>query len=645
VIILGTAGHIDHGKTTLIRALTGIDTDRLLEEKTRGISIELGFAHLDLPSGERLGVIDVPGHERFVRQMISGAVGVDLVLLVVAADEGIMPQTREHMDICRLLGVDRGAVVLTKTDLVDEDWLGLVREDVRAFVQGTFLEQADVLTFSAKAPGSFPEFRAAIGALVKRLFPEPPARAPDQVFMLPVDRAFSMRGFGTVVTGTVTSGALREGETVEVLPSGLVSKVRGVEVHGASVEEARAGRRTALNLQHLEKTEVQRGEVVVRSGTARPTRRVDVRLTLVERLGKPVKTGARVLFHSGTNHVEGSVVLLDRDELAPGATALVQMRLDGDAIVLPGHGFILRGFEVQANYGKTLGGGKILDPQPDRHKRGDGPTIARLGQLASGTDEERIGALLEAMAERGIGRSALHARTNLPASRLDKLLGRMMSDHRARRLDSDGGERFFDERAAEALAGKLVGLVSAYHEASPAKPGLPKEELRSKLGVADARLFASLLGRATSRGLLEETEDLVRVKGFVPRVTDADRIVAARLAEIFRLAALEPPSPAECVGRTGAPQVLVDEAIGRLVREGTIVKVRDGLYFEASALDGLKARLVTFLKERGEITTTELKELVGASRKYVIPIGEYFDRAKVTIRISDVKRRLRSGAG
>lgn len=639
MIILGTAGHIDHGKTTLIRSLTGIETDRLKEEKERGISIELGFAHLDLPNGQRAGVIDVPGHEKFVRQMIAGAVGVDVVLLVIAADEGVMPQTREHLDICRLLGVTHGLVVLTKTDLVDEEWLMLVEEDVRAFVEGTFLEEAPILRFTAVDRQAAAAFGEDLRARLVAMYPRPPQRDLSQPLKLPVDRVFTVRGFGTVVTGTVQSGAARIGDEVTLLPEELHGRVRGIEAHGAGVDAVGAGSRAAVNVQGIDKTEAHRGSVVIRRGELEATSMFDATLRVLPNLGRPLEQRSKALVHTGTSQALATIVLLDREKAEPGDEALVQVRLDAPVVVLPGDPYILRGFEVLANYGKTEGGGRVLDPHPKKHRTTEKDTVASLRGLRDGDDRARTEELLRMAGDAGISQRWIRRR--LRVKDLNGLLQALRSDGRAVSTDADDPTWVHAEPWGR-LVDQLTRLLRSYHDRNPARPGMPREELRSRLhGGLDPKLFNHLTTSLEAQGKLVVEADSVRLRSFQPKVSGQLQKAREGLVARFEAARLEPPTPAEAGAELGLPDAVVREAIDVLVREGALVRVRSDLLFARAAIDALRAELAAFLEAEGEITTTRFKEMTGASRKYSIPLGEFFDNEKTTLRVGDNVRRLR----
>jgi selenocysteine-specific elongation factor len=641
-VVVGTAGHIDHGKTSLVRALTGIDTDRLREEKRRGITIELGFAHLALPDGTVAGVVDVPGHERFVRAMAAGAGGIDLVVLVVAADEGVMPQTREHLDICRLLGVPRGLVAVTKSDLLPSlgaDWLPLLEADVREVTRGTFLEGCPILPCSSATGEGLPALLAAIA----RLAAEVPERPADGPTFLPVDRAFSMKGFGTVVTGTLLSGAIAPEDEVLLLPAGPASgplRVRSVQIHGKAAPRGLAGQRTAVNLAGVETQDVARGQVLVAAGVVPATSMLDVELFHLHAAPRPLRHRAKLLLHVGTAQVQATVALLDRAELAPGASALAQLRLAEPVAALPGQRFILRGFAVLEGRGKTVGGGRVLAVAPPRRRRGRPEAIAQLAILAGADPDARLAAVLEMAGPAGLPGGALSGRTALSPRAVEAALGR---------LGARGGALLFDrERRAWAagavaaeLGRRLVAAVEAFHRERPLAAGVGREELRGKLPpVTDPRLFQRVLQGLADRGELVVEGDLVRRKGHAAASGAAGGALKEKVAGALAAGGLTPPWIAELPAATGASAADVGAVLKLLAAEGRVVRVSAELHYDAAAIAALRERLVAFLRERREITTQEFKDLVGATRKHVIPLAEYFDREKVTLRVGE-KRVLR----
>jgi selenocysteine-specific elongation factor len=642
-VVVGTAGHIDHGKTSLVRALTGIDTDRLREEKRRGITIELGFAHLALPDGTVAGVVDVPGHERFVRSMAAGAGGIDLVVLVVAADEGVMPQTREHLDICRLLGVPRGLVAVTKSDLLPglgPGWLALLEQDVREVTRGTFLEGAPIVPVSAATREGLDRLVAELA----RLAAEVPERPADGPAFLPIDRAFSMKGFGTVVTGTLLSGELREGDETALLPPSPgvgALRVRSLQVHGAGTPRALAGQRTAVNLPGVEPAAIRRGQALVHPGVVPASSVVDVELALLAAAPRPLRHRAKLLLHVGTAQVPATVALLDRGELAPGATAFAQLRLGAPAAALPGQRFILRGFAVLEGRGKTVGGGRVLAVATPKRRRGRPEALRQLEVLARGEGEARVGAVLELAGPAGLDAASLSGRTALSPKAVAAAL---------ERLGAKGGAVLFDRERRSWVAGGVAGdlslrllrAVDAFHAEKPLAAGVGREELRGRLpAVVDPRLFQRLLAQLAERGELVLEGDHARRRGHAAASAGgAGGAKKDRLADVLAKGGLTPPRLSELPAAVGASAEDVHALLKLLAAEGRVVRVSSELWFDAAALAALRARLVAFLRERKAITTQEFKDLVGATRKHVIPLAEHFDEEKVTLRVGE-KRVLR----
>jgi selenocysteine-specific elongation factor len=642
-IVIGTAGHIDHGKTALVRALTGIDTDRLAEEKRRGITIELGFAHLALPDGTVVGVVDVPGHERFVRAMAAGAGGIDLVVLVVAADEGVMPQTREHLDICRLLGVPRGLVAVTKSDLLPElgaEWLPLLETEIRAATRGTFLEGCAIVPCSARTGEGLDALRAALGALAREV-PERPADGP---LYLPVDRAFSLKGFGTVVTGTLLSGTLAEGDHAALVPAtaGVGElRARTVQVHGKPAPRALAGQRTAVNLPGLEAAAVSRGQALCRPGELPESRLLDAELQLLAAAPRPVRHRARLLLHVGTAQVEAAVALLDRAELPPGGSCFAQLRLDAPVAALPGQRFILRGFAAIEGRGRTVAGGRVLAIAARRRRRGRPEELAQLEVLASGAPDARVAATLAMAGPAGLPAAALVGRTALAPRVLEACLERLGARGEAVLFDRDR-RAFVAGEVARGLGERLRKALAAFHQAKPLASGMGREELRGRLPpVVDPRLFQRLLAQLAEKGELATEGDLVRARGHAAAATGSGgAALKAKVAEVLRRGGLTPPWLAELPALVGAPQPEVGAVLKLLLAEGAVVRTAPELWFDAAAVAGLRERLVAYLRAHGGITTQEFKDLVGATRKHVIPLAEYFDREKVTLRVGE-KRVLR----
>jgi selenocysteine-specific elongation factor len=636
-MIIGTAGHIDHGKTSLVKALTGIDTDRLKEEKRRGITLELGFAHLKLDDGTVAGVVDVPGHERFVKAMVAGAGGVDLAVLVVAADEGVMPQTREHLDICRLLGVKAGVIALTKSDLLAElgaEWRALVEADLATLVAGTFLEGAPVVPVSSKTGEGLPQLRAALTRAAQGL----PTRPSEGPAFLPVDRAFTIKGFGTVVTGTLLSGALAVEDAVSLLP-GLPGplRVRGLQMHGEPVQKVLAGQRTAVNLTGVEPEAIARGMVLVKAGEVPETSMLDVELNLLPAAEESLPRRRKLLLHLGTAQVEATVALLDLEKLEPGETALAQLRLSEPMAALPGQRFILRGSRVLPGRGATLAGGRVLSITPPRRRKGGSEVVAPLLEADAGG---QVAWLLRHAGYRGLTQQELFARSALAPKVLSRALellgtrGAALLVDRERRLYLSG-------EVFEGLQARALALLAAFHEREPLREGLSREELRQRLsGELDARIFARVVQALTDAGKVEVEKEVVRLKGRGRTLSLDEDAARTRLVADLSAAGLAPPTLNELAERLRLPALRVQELLKVAMAEGRVVRVSEELFFDAGALAGLKERLVAHLREKKEISTQAFKEMVGQSRKFVIPLSEYFDREKVTLRVGE-KRVLR----
>ncbi|MFH1035907.1 MAG: selenocysteine-specific translation elongation factor [Pseudomonadota bacterium] len=624
-IVLGTAGHIDHGKTSLVKALTGTDTDRLKEEKARGITIELGFAFLDLPSGQRLGIVDVPGHEKFVKNMVAGATGVDLVALVIAADEGVMPQTREHLDICSLLGVRTGLVVLTKTDMVDEEWLGLVQEDVADYLEGTFLAGAPIVPVSSTTRQGLDELIGIIDQMVSGL-EERPAFGP---WRLPVDRVFTMKGFGTVITGTAVGGTLDLGQEVEIYPRDVKARVRGLQVHNQEVQQARRGQRTAINLQGVEKAVIERGDVVATPGSLKPSLWVDVECAALKDMLRPLKHRAPIRFHTGTGEIMGRVMFLDRDDLKPGEHCYCQVRLESPVAVMAGDRYVLRSYSPVA----TVAGGIILHPHPGRHKRRRPEITDDLATLQLGSPAERVAVHARLAGEAGITAHGLMRLINLPGKDLERLLTDMLNKHEVIRFDKEGG-RMIARPVQEELTDKAISLLTEFHQNQPLKPGMSREEFKQRLSPGiEAKLFAHLLRKLSDEGKLIVDKDLLKLPDHQVRLAGGAQALRARLEQAYAQGGLTPPLFKEVTEKDDKKEA--KQVMQVLINEGVLVKLKDDLYYHAEALNEIKARLTAYFAEHERMGAQQFKEITGLSRKYLIPLLEHFDVTQVTIRVGD----------
>ncbi len=629
-IILGTAGHIDHGKTSLIKAITGTNTDRLKEEQQRGITIELGFAALDLPSSRHLGIVDVPGHEKFVKNMVAGATGIDIVSMVIAADEGVMPQTREHMEICALLGVRHGMVVLTKTDMVDEEWLELVTEDIREFTVGTFLDGAPIVPVSSLTGNGIPRFIEELD----RLCAQVPERSTSGLFRLPVDRVFSMKGFGTVITGTLISGRINVGDSIMIYPGKITSKVRGIQVHNQSRETAEAGMRTAINFQGLEKTAINRGDILARENTLRPSYMVDLELHFLSSNKKPIKSRTQVRFHTGTSETMGNLILLDREELTPGETCAVQIRLDEPVSLIRDDRFVIRSYSPV----RTIGGGKVLNPIPVKHKRFDPEIIAGLKGQIEAAPEGIIDYQTRMAGPAGITFAELLLMTDLPEKALETTVAGLLNSQTILLVDKEN-RTYLHLAVFERLKLLSHDVLERYHGNNPLKTGISKEELKSKFPrQASGKLFTLILNRMIKDQQLVLEDDTVRLASHTVSLQVDQKALKQQIIDTYRHNGLTPPYFREVVKDLGVDPKTAKGVLELLVGEGVLVKVKEDLYYDGEALEKLKDGLVAHILEKGEISTPEFKDMTGASRKYVIPLIEHFDATNVTIRVGDIRK-------
>jgi len=624
-IIVGTAGHIDHGKSTLIEALTGTHPDRLEEEKRRGITIDLGFAFLE-EGGVRFGFVDVPGHERFVKNMLAGTSGIDLVLLVVAADEAIKPQTREHFDICKLLGVKRGVIALTKTDLVDRDAAELVRLELEEFVKGSFLEGAPIVGVSAKTAEGLAALKNALLDEAQKIT----EKQTERYFRLPIDRSFAVKGFGTVVTGTLISGHIASGAEVELLPEKRLLRVRGLQTGGKSVERAQAGQRTAVNLAGIEHSAAQRGMVIATPGRFGKTRRIDARLQLLPSAAL-LKNRAQVHFHAGTAEVVAEVLLYERAELLPGETAFVHFRLADDVVVARGDRFIVRQFSPVI----TMGGGEVLDPLARRPTRKDNRRVRFLERIERGSRED----VLQAMVERnilGVSAQEIVLRTGWMEAEVRATADNLSKDAAIRAVSKEPllllAETVFQETAK-----KLFARIEAFHKENPLLPGIPREDLRAVVGrrVRTETFRAALeelakLNKVTLRG------ELVKKVGTEITLTSDELQAKEQIEQAFARAGLAVPSVKEVLAQLAIESKRAEKILQILIREQVLVRISPELIFHRDALGKLPGLLQNYKKSKGErIGVPTFKELTGITRKYAIPLLEYLDRQRLTRRTGD----------
>jgi selenocysteine-specific elongation factor len=624
-VIVGTAGHIDHGKSTLVEALTGTNPDRLEEEKRRRITIDLGFAFLE-EAGVRFGFVDVPGHERFVKNMLAGAWGVDVLLLVIAADEVIKPQTREHFEICRLLGVKRGVIALTKIDRVDAETQALGRLEIEDFVQGSFLAKARIVPVSAKTGEGLGELKEALWQAAQ----EVEAKDPQNYFRLPIDRSFPVKGFGTVVTGTLVAGQIASGQEVELLPVAQKLRVRGLQTGGKSVERAEAGQRTAVNLAGVEHTEIQRGMMLVATGRFRASRRIDVRLELLPS-ARGLKHRAKVHFHAGTSETVGEVLLYEAAELAPGQNGLAQILVQDEVVLVRGDRFIVRQFSPVI----TIGGGVVLDPLARRPAKKDTGRVAFLQTMEHGTREEIVGALTERNVL-GIGMNDIVARTGCLENDIQTAAKNSVKLKLLRIVSQEPLVLFSEKRFAE-ICEKLRVRVERFHKENPLVPGIAREELRGILGKrVRAETFLAAIQELARQGKIVAPGELIKKPGTEVTLTAEEWQAKEQIVQAFEEAGLTVPSAKEVLSQLSIEGRNAEKILQILLREKLLVRLSPELIFHGEVLQRLTGMLQNYKKIKGErIGVPAFKELTGVTRKYAIPLLEFLDRQRVTRRAGD----------
>jgi selenocysteine-specific elongation factor len=643
-VIIGTAGHIDHGKTALVKALTGIDADRLEEEKRRGITIDIGFAHLNLKASNnedlRLGFVDVPGHERFVRNMLAGIGGIDFVLLVVAADEGIKPQTVEHFDICRLLSIRRGITVITKADTVDAETLDVVRMELEDFLRGSFLEHAPMVAVSALKGTGLDDLKRELA----KASAEVSAKDSSALFRLPIDRVFTMKGFGTVVTGTLIAGTVKKEEELEVFPSGRRVRVRGVQVHGRPADLAIAGQRTALNLAGVNVEDLARGMTLAPPGLLHTTKRLDVSLSVLP-TARLLKDRARVHLHAHTSETIAEVVLYGAKELKPGESGFAQLRLAEPVLLLPGDRFILRQFSPVV----TIGGGVVIDASPlaRRAIRVGQPTpaahtdhIQALCLLSEGSREQVLAARISRRGADGLRLIDALAETGWPPSLVASTATVLVSpkataEFRALRLN----EFLISQAVATQVSEALIGALKKFHDANPLVAGMGKEQLREKLRLR-AEIFTGLLDLLAKEKKLELAGEQLRLPGRGVVMKDEEAEAKRKIEDAFSSAGLEVPYLKDVLAKLPVDKVRAQKIVTLLLRDRVLIKVSDDLVFHRSTLDELRKRLLAFKSKSASIDVAGFKDLTGVTRKYAIPLLEYFDREHVTRRVGDKREIL-----
>lgn len=624
-IIVGTAGHVDHGKTVLVNALTGIKTDRLKEEKERGISIELGFAPLTLPSGRKLGLVDVPGHERFIRQMLAGVGGMDLVMLVIAADEGVMPQTQEHLDIINLLQIKNGLVVITKKDLVEEDWLELVIEDIKEVLAGSILEGAPLIPVSALTGAGIDMLKEELDELAAGT----PAKSAQGKVRLPIDRVFSMTGFGTVVTGTLWTGSIKVGDTLEIQPEGLTVRVRTLQVHGDKVETALAGQRVAVNLAGVETSTLARGSTLLTPNTLVPSTRLDLQLHLLAKAPE-LENQQRVRIHLGTAEVLGRVVLLQGDKLSPGETCFAQLQLEEPLVGEKGDRLVIRSYSPMY----TIAGGLIIDPLASRHRRFDPQVIEALATRLEGTPEDLVLAALD----KGIPLTLpeLIKASSLEKAELEASLPTLLAEGDLVKLAFEGTEWYWPSLVEAGIWQEVEAVLKEYHEKYPLRIGFSKEELRSrKFASWPVKAFNGLLGFWEGKEYLRLLANEMALPQFKVEPTLEEQKMIDQILQEFQAELFQPPAWEEIIQSQGKEKVQADEVLHYLLGTRQLIRVAEGLYFHQEALTKAQEKLRQLAETQGSVQLGDMRDALGSSRKYVLPLLEYFDQIKFTKRVGD----------
>jgi len=620
-VILGTAGHIDHGKSALVKALTGIDPDRLKEEKERGITIDLGFADLAYPDGLTVGIVDVPGHERLVRNMLAGAGGIDIVLFVIAADEGIMPQSREHLAICNLLKIKSGLIVITKADLVEEDWAKLVSEEIRDFVKGTFLENAEIISVSSRTGKNIDLLKEKIHEVALNVKP----KLTKGLFRLPIDRVFTLKGFGTVVTGTAVSGNISVEDAVDILPSNISTKIRGLHSHGKAIKTAYAGQRVAINVSGVEKESLRRGDVVVMPERFSPTKALDATIELLK--DSPVlKNKSLVHFHSGTAEVIARIILYDRDELKPGEGCFCQLRLQEPVIAMSGDRYIIRRFSPV----ETIGGGEILDAYPSKRKKSEG--TGDLEVFEKGTLDEKIAMKIKKAGARGIPVSMIEGWINADIPSIKDAI---------RSLKEKGTAVQFEDvllhlSSVDAIKAGINKVLNQFHKQNPLKTGMAKEEVRAQLRV-DQKIFNSLIGAMKD---VVVDKDLLRSASFKVSLSEVDKGTETKIIMMLEQAGFQPPLKDELLTALKMQPKQLDDILKLMAKQGSLVRINETMYVAKPVYEKIITLLKEFFSKKKELTVAEFRDVLNTSRKYALPFLEYLDTQRITMRVGDVRKFL-----
>lgn len=626
-IIIGTAGHVDHGKTALIKALTGIETDRIKEEKKRGITIELGFAYLDLPDGEKAGIIDVPGHEKFVKNMLAGAGGIDLALLVVAADEGFMPQTYEHLGILSLLDIPEGIIVITKKDTVDDDWLEMVKEDIRGHVEGTFLEKSEIIAVSSHTGEGIEALRQAIFALIDQNIQ---IKNMDTPWRIPVDRVFSIEGFGTVITGTLIEGKVSVGDSVTIYPEGIMTKVRNLQVHSKDVDTAFAGQRVAMNLTNIKKSEIVKGNVVAQPDSMHTTMMVDIRLSVLKNCERDILNATRLHLYHGAKDILCKVVLLDRDKASAGETCYAQLRLEEEIAMKTGDHFVLRFYSPL----ETIGGGVVLDSNPFKHKRNDPIILEHLAIKDSGSIKDKISVALKEYSSRFENSDFMQIQTAIPKEQFTQQIQKLIKDKSA---FSVGENIVIHNDYINQLKDTAISMLNKYHKENPLRAGMKREEFRSKLlQHEDISVIDKITDALVNRKFLKIDNNCVAVADFTVQANSSQQELMDKLEKIFKDSGIEVPSTDQ-LATDFAKEKNFKQVLEALINMGKLVRVDDKICIHIEHYTRAYEKACEAIRNNGQITLAEFRDILGTSRKYAMAILEYFDRKGLTKKVGDAR--------
>lgn len=626
-VILGTAGHIDHGKSSLVKALTGIDPDRLKEEKERGITIDLGFASLSYPDGLAVGIIDVPGHERLIKNMLAGAGGIDIVLMVIAADEGIMPQSREHLSICELLKIKAGIVVITKADLVDNDWLQLITEDIKGFIKGTFLKDAAIMPVSARTGLNIETLKEKIRDTAVTIKP----KLINGLFRLPIDRVFTLKGFGTVVTGTAVSGAISIDSPIEILPSGIKSKVRGLQSHGRSAEKAFAGQRIGINLQGVDRDSLKRGDVVVSSDRFVPTKVADAKLQMLKDTPL-VKSRSLVHFYSGTSETIARIILYDTDEIKAEESCYCQFRLNDPVVLLSGDRYIIRRFSPL----ETLGGGEILDSHPAKRKKKEG--TEDLSVFEKGSLKDKIETKIKKLQLKVCFIHEIEGWIQAEIPEIKSAIELLAKEKKIVKAWHSSEEIVFHMDIFNSFKEMLISHLNRFHKDNPLKPGIPKEELKTKMAVHHgytASHFDILIS------LIEDVvaeKEILRLRDFKASLSATDEGIKGKILTTFQSEGFQMPFKSELSQKLSFSEKEINDILKLMTKEGALIRINDSLYMTAKQYDKMISLLRGFFSRKNEMTVAEFRDLLGTTRKYALPLLEYLDSSKITLRVGDIRK-------